>query len=365
MAWSALPRDSRSTSQQQVAAAIDDQAAFSRRSAAIWGSVLSQFPSASASAEEVAASSAATKIQRLTVNVPDTAALQQEVNFWLEACQMTKLKETVGADGAPAVLVGHGSDESGFGVLLQVKPSAGKAAPSLLNYNIMQPNVNALNFVELRVKGRVIEVFNRIESSGGTPLIGDATFIDAESPGRVPVRLIPIKEGSPSVDFVCFNVEVPAFEGTVKFYQRALGFKKASIPAGTPPVQKLSEYLTSPVGGPRLMLSPVPDGRMKDRKLDEFEELVLTSSNVDSVVANGRDAIKAAADDEARKVQELESRILSSDGEARRSFQVQKDLYLKGTRSRPALDSFGNGIGKFNDGVGTQIVVASETALSR
>merc|ERR1719333_1159731 len=76
-----------------------------------------------------------------------------------------------------------------------------------------------------------------------------------------------------------------------------------------PPITKYSILMGSSLGGPNMLLSPVPDGRLKDRRLDEFEGVVMTAPNVKKVVDDAEVAVKKAAEEAAAKEEKLKKKL--------------------------------------------------------
>jgi hypothetical protein len=260
------------------------------------------------------------------------------------------LNENKNSDGNRVALVGFGPE---FAFEFRVDPRVLKRArPKLLNYDAMQPTVDALSYLQMGTAGKVMEVFARVQNSGGAALLGDAAYLDAESPRGVPLRMI-CKTESPTVELISFNVEVPAFEPTLKFYKRAVGLKELKYPDDGPPVVRLSKLLASDVGGPNLLLTPVPDGRLKDRKLDEFEGAVMVSPAATSFSTAAAAAIALAAKEEAQKVEELKQ----AQGADSESQGLQR--YMTGTRAIPSMTSE-DGFIRINDGVGNIIFVQDQ-----
>lgn len=300
------------------------------------------------------------RLQRVMVNVANDEALKNELKFWTEAAQMKVLKDFVDSDGNRTAIVGFGVGPSTggdyIGVQVKVDPGLSKRPlPKLLNYNVMQPTVAALNFVQIGANGKVIEIFNRVQSSGGSSLFGDATYIDVESPRGVSVRLVP-RTGAPSMELLSFNIEVPAFEPTVKFYQRAVGLTLEQYPDDEPPVQKLSACLGSTLGGPKVLLSPVPDGRLKEKNLDEFEGVVMVSPSAKRVAEAAKAAVVLAKqEEEEKKAKE------SGTPKKRLSYEEEREIRrtlngAPGTEAKPSVAVDG-ATTVIDDGVGNFIFV--------
>jgi len=280
----------------------------------------STLPGTASTAPAPAPSSA--KLQRLVIIVQDNEALDTELKFWKEAVQMKVLSDGKNAEGNRTVVMAFGpeSGRSGgfFGIEFKVDPGLKtRPRPKLLNYAIMQPYVNALNYLQVAARGKSIEIFDRVQTNGGSSLIGDATYVDVESPRGVPVRMVP-RDTDPGVELLSFNIEVPAFESTTKFYKRGIGLQEINYPPGEPPIQPLSKYLTSDAGGPNLLLAPVPDKRLKDRTLDEFEGVVMVSSKLEEVTKNAQAAAELAIEEEEAKRKDFEARLKAGDKSARK-----------------------------------------------
>jgi hypothetical protein len=293
---------------------------------------------------------AAARIVRVLVSVPDNDSLDKELKFWKDAVKMKILNEKKDADGNRAALVGFGPE---FALEVRVDPSVLKRArPKLLNYDAMQPTVDALSYLQMGAVGKSMEIFAAVQNAGGAALYGDASYLDAESPRGVPVRMI-AKGVQPAVELISFNVEVPAFESTLNFYKRGLGLKELRYPDDGPPIVKLSKLLASDIGGPNLLITPVPDGRLKDRKLDEFEGVVMVSPAAKAFSTSAAAAIEIAAKEEAQKLAELRA-AQSSDSE----FTGLKK-YLAGTRAAPSM-STEDGTIRIDDGVGNILFVQDQ-----
>jgi len=301
------------------------------------------------------------KVQRVMVNVGNDEAMAKEIKFWTEAAQMKVLKDFVDTDKNRTVVLGFGPEASKdggfFGVQVKIDPGVlTRRSPRLLNYDVMQPTVDALNFVQVGASGKIIEIFNRVQSSGGASLFGDATYIDVESPRGVPVRMVP-REEPPSVELLSYNVEVPAFDPTFKFYQRALGFQQVLYPDEEPPVQKLSILLASKMGGPKVLLSPVPDGRLKEKALDEYTGLVMVSPSAKRVADAASAAVDLAEKEEAEKL-----RLENAKPRKKLTYEEQKEQRrtLKGapgTVAEPSVEVDGT-CTVIDDGVGNMIFVS-------
>jgi len=333
----------------------DEVQETTRRGLALSGALVAAFPGHPAAiAEEVVEDAGAPKMQRLLISLGDNEALDKELKFWLDACKMAILTESKDADGSRTAVVGFGS-KSLFGIELKVDPAVKKRkSPRLLNYNVMQPFVDPLNFLQISSTDKVYQIFSNVEKSGGASLIGSAGFIDVESPRGVPVRIVP-RSINPSFELVSFNIEVPAFEPTVKFYQRSFGMQEVSYSPEEPPVQKLSVFLNSPAGGPKLLLSPVPDGRLKDRKLDEFEGVLMVASDATSVSNSATAAVQKAVLEQAAKDKEEErmDAIAKQQGVTRKKADNP-------TKAKPAVEVLDKTT-RIDDGLGNILFVTSKT----
>ena len=154
--------------------------------------------------------------------------------------------------------------------------------------------------------------------------MGDARYLDCESPRGVQVRMVP-REGPPSVELVSLNIEavsksrdpfsalesleVPAFEATKKFYERIGSLEETAYnEAEEAPIQKFSVFLKSRVGGPKLLLCPVPDGRLKQRDRDEFVNLVMLAPNAQQTAEAADKAILLAKEEPPQVLLILPSR---------------------------------------------------------
>jgi len=292
------------------------------------------------------------------INVGDKDQMDREVFFWSEACRMKVLSDKVGADNMKSVVMGYPGDSSG-GIAIEVKMDPAvlkRPRPKLLNYEVMQPNVNALNFVQIGLKGKIMELFQKVQASGGASTNGDPSYIDVESPRGVSVRLLPRPEPQPRVEMLSLNIEVPAFEPVVKFYQRAMGLQRLEYDPGDPPITKFSILMGSTLGGTNLLLSPVPDGRMKDRRLDEFEGVVMTAPSVKKVVDDATVAVQRAAEEAAAKEDSLRRKYLA----AKEREGAGVPILRKGTKAVPSV-AMGESAARINDGVSNMILV-SDTA---
>jgi len=276
------------------------------------------------------------------------------------------LRQGEGPDGLRSVVLGFGGegakDGANFGFEVKLDPEVLKRPrPRLLNYDVLQPTVDALNFVQVSATGKIIEIFGRVQNSGGASLIGDASYVDVESPRGVPVRMIP-RTTKPTVELVSFNIEVPAFEATTKFYQRAFGLKELKYPGSEPPVQKLSAYLGSDAGGPNLLLSPVPDGRLKERPLDEFEGLLMVAPSASDVGKAASSAAEKALQELAEKEAALkERRRLAKEGGEQVSSLKR---LLGGTKAKPSV-AMQDKTARVNDGLGNIVFVSDQSDFDR
>lgn len=336
-----------------------------RRRDALAAAAAAAVASASAApalAEEVVGGPSS-RLQRVVVNVGDQAALDAELKFWTEAALMKKLGDFVGADGLRSVVVGYGAESSGkdsrFALEIKVDPAVlNRRRPRSLNYEVMQPTVDAMCFMQIGISGKSMEIFGRVQNSGGASIFGDATYLDAESPRGVPMRFV-IRPTAPAIELVSFNIEVPAFEPTVRFYKRTFGFKEDEYPETDPPIQKKSVLLTGD-GGPDLLLSPVPDGRLKERALDEFENMLMVTN--DPAVTNkaAEDAIAIATQEEKEYEEKFMARLRQLKKGSKEEEQLEKAIkaYRTGTRSRPGFQTM-SGQNMINDGVGNFVSLSS------
>lgn len=314
---------------------------------------------AAANAANAAGGSSA-KFQRVVVNVGDKDLMDREVFFWSEACRMKVLSDKVGGDKLRSVVMGYPGDDSSIGIEVKLDPAVNKRPrPKLLNYEVMQPNVNALNFVQIGLKGKIMELFQKVQESGGASTNGDPSYIDVESPRGVSVRLLPRPEPEPRVELISLNVEVPAFEPVVKFYQRAIGLQRLEYDPGDPPITKFSILMGSTLGGTNLLLSPVPDGRLKDRRLDEFEGVVMTAPNVKKVVDAATIAVEKAAEEAAAKEETLKKKLAA----ARATEGAAAPNLKRGTKAVPSV-AMGESAARINDGVSNMILVSNTADIS-
>lgn len=190
-------------------------------------------------------------------------------------------------------------------------------------------------------------------------MIGDPTYLDAESPRGLPCRLVPLEEGNaPSFDLFSLNIEVPAFESVLKFYQRAFGMTESKYPDDAPPVQPLSALLSGG-SGPKLLLSPVPDGRLKERRLDEFEALVFTTVSAQGVAKDVDAAIDSAANERKKQEEqeELERQTMIAQGKSTNNRK-------QGTRAFPTVTKGAKGSLIIDDGLGNIILLADQSTDS-
>merc|ERR1712232_960402 len=225
----------------------------------------------------------------------------------------------------------------------------------------LQPTVDALNFVQVSQPGKVIDVFEKVQAAGGSAMIGDYGYFDVTSPREVPVRIVSKEGVSPKVDHVCMNIEVPAFEATNKFYQRAFGFQEISYPSEEPPVQQLSKYYESKSGGPKLLLSPVPDKRLKDRQLDEFEGLLMVTGSSSSLVTQAQDAVTLADQEQAVKQKKAEEALMGAKGTIKTSKKFEETVAKPSVT--PAAST--SGLTTIDDGLGNFLFVASKDEFDK
>jgi len=319
------------------------------------GAVAAVAPQGALAEEVVTAPSS--KLQRVIINVGDAQALKNEIKFWIEGLEMQVLKEGTSADGKQMVVVGYGPESAGkdssLGIEVKVDPAVlTRPTPRLLNYEVMQPTVDSLAFVQVSATGKVIELFTKVQNAGGSALFGDATYLDVESPRGIAVRMVP-RDQKPTAELVGLNVEVPAFEAVTSFYRRVLGMKEERYPEGDPPVQKLSTLLTSEAGGVKLLLSPVPDGRLKDRKLNSFEGMLIVSpSGVDPTMRVAREVVSRSAEEAAGKDADLKSRLarLGEEGTQKERDALKAAIRARRTGTKALPDVLDGNV--LNDGVG-------------
>ncbi|CAE7242824.1 unnamed protein product [Symbiodinium natans] len=213
---------------------------------------------------------------------------EKELKFWCGAAGMKVLSDGPGADGQRSVCVGYlpQKDPGAFAIELKIDPSVlTRKRPSLLNYSVMQPTVNALCFTQVSQPDTVFDMYARVEASPGTSMVGDARYLDCEvlaGSGLLPLQkqlsflgaglLLKqehatnffLRRSSPAIELVALNIEVPAFNPTVKFYKRIGGLEETTYnEAEEAPIQKFSVLLQSKEPGPKLLLCPVPDYRVK------------------------------------------------------------------------------------------------------
>jgi len=310
--------------------------------------VIAAQPPVPAPAASVAASTTALKLRRTVIDLGSNDALDKELKFWTSACDMKVLSDTADAKGNRTAVVGF---DSSFGIEIKVDPSAlTRKTPTLMNWSVMQPTVNGLNFHQLTGKGQIFDIYNRVESSGGTSLIGDARYLDCESPRGVQIRIVP-RETPPSVEIIGLNIEVPSFAAALKLYQKFGGFSEISYNvAEEPPIQEKSAFLASPAGGPKLLLSPVPDFRVKQRDRDEFINLGFASPDIKKSAQAAQAVIAAIEEDEKANDEQARGRFLSKG-------EKPPEILRKGTLPKPSLDN-ADGRLTLDDGVGNILVVS-------
>jgi len=322
----------------------------------------------------------AARLQCLLVSVADKEALDKEVKFWTEACKMKVLGD-YDETGKKTVIVGFREAPEGsgaefgvppppgppFGIKLQLDPAIAKRPlPRLLNYDVMQPTVNPLNFIQVSTKDSTIDVFARVQASGGSSLIGDTTYLDVESPRGVAVRFVKKERKPEVVDLLSFNIEVPAFEPVVKLYQRAFGFKELKYPTDEPPIQAFSVYLSARGGGPKLLLSPVPDQRLKERNLDEVEGLLLVSPDYPALSLQAETAVELLKKEEEQKREAEKKRAAEQAAKGKRMSEEDNDRKKakdKETQVKPEFQK-ADTLSKINDGLGNILFLADTKAYS-
>lgn len=343
----------RQTCREAIKANGPEVPALSRRGASFLA-LAPVLPALPAHAEEDSIRAAPASLQRVVVDVGNKDQMEKELKFWTKACQMKVLSDGAGADGLRSVTVGYGpeKDDNSFAVEIKEDPSAlTRKRPSLLNYSVMQPTVNALNFTQITQPDQIFDMYARVEDSGGTSLVGDASYLDCESPRGVQVRMVP-REGPPSVEMVSLNIEVPAFEATKKFYKRIASLEEEAYSQAA--VQKFSVLLKSKVGGPKLLLCPVPDQRIKQRDRDEFVGLVMLAPSAKQVADAAEKAIAVALEEEQKKDEEEKEQL-------RLAGKKPEDL-KKGTLARPAVQMVGSDA-RIDDGVGNIVTFMDNGAF--
>jgi len=295
----------------------------------------------------------------MLVSLADNEAMDKEIKFWTEACKMKVLSDAPNDKKERTVVIGFApetaEDGAPFALELKVDPVIKtRKTPRTLNYDVMQPTVNAVNFVQVSAKGKVIDMFSRVQASGGSSLIGDQTYLDAESPRGVPVRLVK-RDREPQIDLLCFNIEVPAFIALTNLYQKGFGMEEVKYPATEPPIQQRSIYLSSPIGGPKLLLSPVPDGRLKERELDETEAILFWGKDAAALSKQVEDTVVQVA--EAQRLKDIE------DEKEREKYRKKGEpippLLLE-TQARPTFNRFGEKDMSVDDGLGNILLVSDK-----
>lgn len=288
------------------------------------------------------------QVRSAMVNVGNADQMDQEIRFWTKAAKMEVKSDKVGADGLRSVFVGYPGSSSGVDIKLDPAVLT-RPRPKLLNYDVMQPTVNALGYVQIGLPGKTVQLFKEVQSNGGAAIFGDATYMDAESPRGVAVRLIPREK--PQLEAFSLNVEVPAFAPTVKFYEQSLGLSKLEIDEDGPPVAKYTVSLGGAGSGPNMLLVPVPDARVKDRRLDEFEGMVMVADSTKKVADDAAFAVAEAAREAELKEMELRRRL-----EAGASASKVK----AGTKAVPKVLPAPDGAVKINDGLNNFIYVTDK-----
>lgn len=311
-------------------------AALSRRGASLLALSL---PSAAQAEGSSSVQAAQVGLQRVVVDVGNNEGMEKELKFWTKACQMKVLSDGAGADGARSVTVGYGpeKDDGSFAIEIKVDPSVlTRKRPSLLNYSVMQPTVNALNFTQITQPDQIFDMYARVEDSGGTSLLGDARYLDCESPRGVQVRMVP-REGPPSVEIVSLNIEETKYEVD----------EELKIP--------YSILLKSQSGGPKLLLCPVPDYRIKQRDRDEFVSLLMLTPNAQEVATSAEKAIVLAKEEQKKKDEEEREQLLLAG-------KSPDDAPKKGTRADPSVEMVGSDV-RINDGVGNILIVSDRSSF--
>jgi len=318
-------------------------------------------------AEGGAAARQPAQVKRVVVNLADDDSLKKEVKFWQDALNMKTLGTFVGADGLKSTVVGFGAESSNsggtFGIELKVNPETkDRPSPRQLSQDL-QPTVDALTFIQVGFSDKVKNVFSRTMKSGGVAIFGDSTYLDMESPRGVPVRFINRGTEQQAIEMLCLNIEVPAFEAVTKMYKRGLGLSEEEINDDDPPVQKRSVLLRGQ-GGPSLLLSPVPDGRLKDRQLDFFENLVAVSSDVEATSKVAEQQVVQTQKDREEYEAKFEAKYQTLQGEAKERYAASIEKYRKGTIAKPEA-RFNEGGVQINDGVGNWVYVSSASAFDK
>mmetsp|Transcript_98955 Transcript_98955/g.284309 ORF Transcript_98955/g.284309 Transcript_98955/m.284309 type:complete len:437 (+) Transcript_98955:67-1377(+) len=268
------------------------------------------------------------KLQRVVVNLGTKEQLSAEVKFWTAALGMKRLGEYIGSDGLQSTVVGFpsGGKEGAFGLELKVDPAVlTRKPPSPVNFKTNLAYIHPLNFIQVGFRGKAGEALSAVQEAGGSSLIGDAEYLDVQSPRGIQLRVAMRQQGEPKVEIVSFNVEDQALDDVKRFYIRALGFKEARSPEvlsercptrwggdggwdwavdgvsdeeevelevqkSSTSNQKLSAYLEGQ-GGPTVLLAPIPDGRLQDTELDEFESVVVLAPDIQATLQDAEKAI--------------------------------------------------------------------------
>jgi len=304
-----------------------------------------------------------TQLRRLQFTVSDVNKLESETNFWTKAAGMKVLKGTAGA--APTRVVGYDND---FSLEFKVNTStAGLPMPSQLDYDIMQPTVDAMGYIQIGMQRKVKEVFKDVQASSGDSMYGDSLYLEAVSPSLIPVRLVRRPENDkPKVELVNLNVEVPAFGPVLSFYKQVFGLTETRYPEGDPATTKLSILLKSEMDSPTLLLSPVTDGRLKERWLDPYDGMKISVSNADTLEASAQEAVTDVLEEEKKAIENAKKRISaarsSGTGDVKALIDaLEAKLKPGATRARPAVKERSDG-GKtvnLDDGVGNTMSIAS------
>eukprot|EP00435_Cladocopium_sp_Y103_P029166 s601_g7.t1 len=158
------------------------------------------------------------------------------------------------------------------------------------------------------------------------------------------------------------------------------------------PIQKYSVLLKSRVGGPKLLLCPVPDQRIKQRDRDEFVGLVMLAPSVKQVADAAEKAIAVALEeigigcvseppmDPPKNLNFTMKRLggdpsmfgLDGQKEEQKKDEEEKEKLLlagkkpedikKGTVARPAVQMAGSDA-RIDDGVGNIVTVMDNGAF--
>merc|ERR1712224_754390 len=126
----------------------------------------------------------------------------------------------------------------------------------------------------------------------------------------------------------------------------------------------MGKYYESKSGGPKLLLSPVPDKRLKDRQLDEFEGLLLVTGSTPTIVNQAQAAVDLAEKEEAAKKaaqKEAEKELMGAKGSIRTK-KVFEETVAKPSVT-PAVSTAG--LTTVDDGLGNVIYIASQDEFTK